>query len=344
MRRRRGMSMLELFVVIAVIGLLLALIAPAVGSAVEATRAAKCLNNLRQLAAATHQYEGVHRMFPGESQSHIIEWPPPGTPPPHKVRGNYVSIQAQLLPFLDQSELFETLNLSKGSVPDEVDNDAPEWDMMHTAIRKRVAGFLCPSDGARLNPGLNYRACLGSGPMYKFSGEFPDSGNGFFAQIFDWPGGQFPIRTSTITDGMAHTAMFSERLTGSGDLTRFHPLRDATRLNSGPTTAGPTIVRCRLLHELALQGDEGWDPWMGRDWVSTGLRHSIYNHTMPPNSAIADCRLSWGPISARSGHPGGVNVVFGDGSARFISDSIALQVWRAIGTRNGGETVLAGSY
>jgi prepilin-type N-terminal cleavage/methylation domain-containing protein/prepilin-type processing-associated H-X9-DG protein len=342
MRRRPGFTMLELFVVIAVIGLLLALLAPAVSAAVEASRGAKCLNHLRQLAAAIHQYEAVHQMFPGESQSHIVEWPVPGQPPSHNVRGNWASIQSQLLPFLDQSELFEQLNLSKGSVPDAV--HAAEWDMLATAMRRRVSVFLCPSDGARLKPGLNYRACLGSGPMYKFNGEFPDSGNGFFAQVYDHPGGQFPIRHSTIVDGMAQTAMFSERLTGSGDVTRFHPLRDSTRLKTNPTTSGPTVARCRVLHELALQGDEGWDPWMGRDWVSSNMRHSIYNHTMPPNAAIADCLLSWGPVSARSGHPGGVNVVFGDGSARFIGDSIDLKVWRALGTRNGGETVLVGSY
>jgi prepilin-type processing-associated H-X9-DG protein len=143
--------------------------------------------------------------------------------------------------------------------------------------------------------------------------------------------------------------MLSERLRGSGDAQRFEAQRDFTFLPTPPTTADATIVRCRRLHELRLAGLGGSFPWGGMNWVSTGLEHTLYNHTMPPNSAIADCvdpvgGGMLGPSSARSAHPGGVNVVFGDGSCRFVADVIDLQVWRALATRNGGEAVLAGSY
>lgn len=334
MKSRRAFSMVELFVVIAIFGILLALLGPAVSAARESARAAKCLSNLRQIGMATHQYEDVNRMYPGWRQFS-------GAIP------NDCSIHAQLLPFMDQSELYEQLNLSFCRIPDEDESSAPEWNMLATVMKRQLSIFLCPSDSGRLSPGSNYRGCLGSGPMYKFNGEFPDSGNGFFCPVYDQPGGQFPIRTSAISDGLSQTAMFSERLRGSGNIERFDPSRDATLLRSDPSTADATMARCRAQHEAALEGSWGWNPWLGRTWLLSGLSQTLYNHVLPPNSAIADCGGGgdWvGPTTARSGHPGGVNVLFGDGSSRFVGDAVALNVWRSIATRNGGEIVLAGSY
>jgi prepilin-type processing-associated H-X9-DG protein len=80
----------------------------------------------------------------------------------------------------------------------------------------------------------------------------------------------------------------------------------------------------------------------GTTWVLSGPSQTWYNHVLTPNSAIPDCAESvdWqGAFTARSLHPGGVNVLFADGSVRFTSSSIDLAVWRALGTINGGETV-----
>jgi prepilin-type N-terminal cleavage/methylation domain-containing protein/prepilin-type processing-associated H-X9-DG protein len=345
---RRAFSMVELFVVMAVIGLLMAMVLPAVQAAREAGRRTQCLSNLRQIGLATHQYEEVHRMYPGWRQSGLGRPVIAGQPPPADLRMNNCSIQSQLLPYLDQAALFEELNLSRSCIPDEDDSTAPEWDMLATASQRRVAIFVCPSDGGDLSPGNNYRAYIGSGPEYKFSAEFFDSGDGFFSPLYDQPGGSFPIRNSTISDGLGQTAMFCERLRGSGDMKRFDPRRDASAAPAPPpATAGPTIANCHVLHELAVQGRVGWNPWIGRSWAVTTLTQTLYNHVMPPNSALADCGGDgdWaGAMTARSSHLGGVHVLFGDGSARFVADSIDLGVWRSLGTRNGGETILVGSY
>lgn len=105
-------------------------------------------------------------------------------------------------------------------------------------------------------------------------------------------------------------------------------------------TADQLITACRLA--ARSNGRSFVDG--GRWWFWSGRERTLYNHAQAPNGRVPDC-LFWSMISsagmatARSLHPGGVNVGLGDGSVRFVKDSIVPSVWRAIGTRNGGELV-----
>lgn len=84
----------------------------------------------------------------------------------------------------------------------------------------------------------------------------------------------------------------------------------------------------------------------GSSWLFGGYDHTWYNHVLTPNAATPDCNgtrsmygAGAGAMTARSYHPGGVHVSFGDGSVRFVNDHVALIVWRGISSRNGREAV-----
>jgi prepilin-type processing-associated H-X9-DG protein len=99
----------------------------------------------------------------------------------------------------------------------------------------------------------------------------------------------------------------------------------------------------------SLRDGSGAISYTGLSWFVSGAIHTNYNHLIEPNGPIVDCGLSGvytppGPCTARSNHPGGVNAAMADGSARFFSQSLNRQVWRALGTRAGGEAVSDDMY
>jgi prepilin-type processing-associated H-X9-DG protein len=105
--------------------------------------------------------------------------------------------------------------------------------------------------------------------------------------------------------------------------------------------ADTLLQACQL---SARAGNRLGNVMAGRTWFWTGREHTLYNHAQSPNGIIPDCTYGAalpgdGMATARSLHPSGVNVLMGDGSVRFCQEGIAQPVWRALGTRNGGELV-----
>jgi prepilin-type N-terminal cleavage/methylation domain-containing protein len=329
-RPDRGFTLIETLVAIGIIGVLVALMLPAVQAAREAARRAQCANNLHQIGLALHAYEAANRTFP-ITYSYVYD--------KANTRFSYrnmTSIHARLLPYLEQRTVYDAINF-------EISTTAPEIMQIPlneveialntvnaTASMTGISTFLCPSDGGGFTEhGNNYRGNVGVGPNSVMAAEFPDSDNGLFHQLYMPDAVRAP-------DGLSHTVAFSERLRGEGD----SPERSVYHNLYFAPTADNIIQSCRI---SARPGTETY-AFAGKWWFYTGREQTLYIHAQPPNGIVPDCvdggvRPALGMVSARSDHTGGVNVLMGDASLRFVTESIDTSVWRAFGTRNGGELV-----
>ncbi len=325
---RPGFTLIELLVVIGVVALLVALLLPAVQSAREAARRAHCASNLKQLGLALQLYHDQNSAFPVQSTS--------------RVSTGYLaffSAQTRLLPYLEQAALYHSVNFAVGTVPLEtpgmhgpLDGHEAALAANSTAYSTPLAVFVCPDDpGPPGTAGCSYRGNTGVGPAAHTWAESPDSGNGLF------PEGEF-VSLASVSDGLSHTAAFSERVRGSGRRGPPDPGRDFFLLSTGAETADQLLMACRVAARSGNGGFTAGGAW----WFWTGRERTLYNHAQAPNGPIPDALFpnmitSLGMATARSLHPGGVNLAMGDGSVRFVAESIAPAVWRGLGSRNGGE-------
>jgi prepilin-type N-terminal cleavage/methylation domain-containing protein len=326
-----GFTLIECLVVIGIIGILIGLLLPAVQSAREAARRATCAANLKQLGIAIHAYHDVHGCFPISSA--------PSTSP--TVYRSYYSQLTRMLPFLDLASLHNSINFATGTFPIDVPF-TPPWSETRinvhnqTVIQTQLALFLCPSDGSLMEGACNnYRGNSGVGYYFMPGITRPDSGNGIFPEAVI-------VSNSMVSDGLSHTAAFSERLRGSGRADRPEPHRDSLGLEGTPFTADILVKSCRIAASGPFR-NQGF-PYNGRWWFWCGFERTQYNHAQPPNGSVMDClwgasATAPGMATARSAHPGGVNLMLGDGSVRFQTDQTDTWLWRALGTRNGSEVM-----
>ena len=324
-RRTRAFTLIETFTTVGIVSLLLALVLPAVQAAREGARRHQCLANLHQLMLSLQSYHNVNNCYPVPVTA-TIDY----RSRPRIMQGGYPSIHSRLLVYLENVTVYNSINFDVDLLP-----AAPFAGSENgTAIRNKISVFVCPSDsGAFEDQGVNYRANVGLGPSVLASAEHPDSGNGFFCEVR-------VTRDAYIPDGLSHTAAFSERLRGSGNTELGAPDRDFWTVPGFVGTADNLLRGCQIVAR------EGTAPsWTsgGSTWFWSGRDSTLYTHTQVPGGAVADCLHHifnpLGMATARSWHHGGVNVAMGDGSVRFFSNSTNQTVWRAFGTRNGGELV-----
>ncbi len=330
--RSRGFTLIELMVVVGIIALLIALTLPAVQSAREAARRTQCSNNLRQIGLGTTLYHDVNGCYPLPITNH------------YNLALGYVnyhglfSIQVRILPYLDQKPMYDGVNFAVGSfTPGAFFPEVPSFSQANslnaTISATKIAAYLCPSDGFDASPGSNYRGNVGLGPGPGMNPEYSDSGNGFYNDVD-------PISAAMIVDGLSHTVAFSERLHGSN---RPQPVanRDFWMAPGYGTTADQFMIGCQI---EGRSSNSNFGTIGGNWWFWPGREHTLYTHTQTPNGPITDCLYggmlpAGGMATARSNHPEGVNALMGDNSVRFVGDSISQEVWRGLGTRNGGELV-----
>jgi prepilin-type processing-associated H-X9-DG protein len=339
--------LIELLVVIAIIALLIALLLPAVQGAREAARRTQCVNNLKQIGLALHNYHSSISSFPVGFQYRRLDGGSNGTiVPPDGLELHYRwSALAQLTPFLEQTNLYNALNFDwpVDSGPFGIMGVPPYTFFPANATVKQtvVALFLCPSD-RKTGPDA------GSGPTnYSFcSGDGQHAGDAGCANgAFDMPD---PHSLASITDGSSQTAAASESLLGLAG-----PAEQA-ETSPRPSSRDRARVFARSSSTVFYDGGcelagAGWRFDKGNGWWDGDYRSTLYNHYYTPNSAKNDCL---GPTNrhnpawkaARSLHPGGVNVLFCDGHVGFVKDSIGQTTWRAIATRDGGETISEGAF
>jgi len=346
MSNRRAFTLIELLVVIAIIAVLIALLLPAVQAAREAARRAQCTNNLKQLGLAMHNYHSslncfpVGFLYPREGQAY------PGVPVLHY----RWSVLAQLSPYLEQSTVYNALNMDWpiAAGPSSV-LGTPPWTPFGantTVMAAKVAVFLCPSDptappttlpGGVLSGPSNYQFCTGDGsPNSAVPG---DAGATVAAN------GAFVLgpaqSASSLVDGTSMTAAASEQLIGSAG--------GGASTVTGASAVPGDVRRAAAIGSTPLSDDgcaapTGWRLDKGFGWWDGDYRTTLYNHYLTPNAKAFDCWQSSPPHNpaiktARSNHPGGVTLLFCDGHVQFVKDSVSLPTWRAISTRNGGEVV-----
>jgi prepilin-type N-terminal cleavage/methylation domain-containing protein/prepilin-type processing-associated H-X9-DG protein len=337
MRRRSAFTLIELLVVIAIIAVLIALLLPAVQAAREAARRAQCVNNLKQLGIAMHNYQTAVGTLPQGMNGDA--W------------GTWL---VAVLPFIEQQPLFNAWNSygnNTGAAP-YVDGPLRYNGACNiTVTSSRVSAYYCPSDGGNTAvTGIgqtingrtmnvtqqNYVVNFGNTDMEQmtFNGipflgaPFTDIGS----PLVDIAGGNYQQRQadgtamttypfSAFTDGLSNTMMVSEVIVGQSnggawDLRGFSwggPPSEYTAL-IGPNSNSPDVL------------------WAGE---------CQYPYAQNPPCTVAD--LIW-YHGARSRHPGGVNVCMIDGSVKFMKNSINLNTWSALSTTQGGEVISSDAY
>jgi prepilin-type N-terminal cleavage/methylation domain-containing protein/prepilin-type processing-associated H-X9-DG protein len=342
-KRRSGFTLIELLVVIAIIAVLISLLLPAVQSAREAARRAQCTNNLKQMGLAMHNYHSSVGTFPmGNTIANAYY-----SPMPSPTTWGTFSAHALMLPYMEQTPLYNSCNFSWNIwYGDGAPINATVWNV-------RVNSFLCPSDSKGGIVHLNsYHGSFGTG-----TDPWSSNTNGIFAPE------NIAYDIASVQDGTSNTIAFVEALVGDYNQLQIpwrryvsgvygnnpEPLYDARTDLPGVMARAQACVN-------AIVATPGSNSNRGYRWQTGSPGLSLTNIILTPNSNLyqfSACRWDCGPgcgtdfghlFTPSSLHPGGVNVLFGDGSVRFVKSSISQQVWMSLGSKDGGEIVSSDSY
>jgi prepilin-type N-terminal cleavage/methylation domain-containing protein/prepilin-type processing-associated H-X9-DG protein len=359
-RCARGFTLIELLVVIAIIAVLIALLLPAVQAAREAARRAQCVNNLKQIGLALHNYHSVQNVFPmGVSQYGVVT----------AYNWDSWSVHALLLGNLEQTALYNACNFMLG-------NNMPNsygFYANSTVDATTVTVFLCPSDAnagslrlvrpadGRLDVlDLSYVGSVGTttnspnntAPTNAWATQ---GSTGLF-----WWYKCYGIRD--VLDGTSNTVAFSEALVSNGSTTFGYPGNSMTGIAGAGSTAqqydanqNPAGVAAGLAAcNTAWQSNTGINTLRGIFWEIGSVGMTLFNTIVPPSSVQyrwGACRFTGGGYpndatfaNANSNHPGGCNTLMADGSVRFVKSSLSQPIWWALGTRANGEVISADAY
>jgi prepilin-type N-terminal cleavage/methylation domain-containing protein/prepilin-type processing-associated H-X9-DG protein len=355
-----GFTLIELLVVIAIIAVLIALLLPAVQAAREAARRAQCVNSMRQMGLALHNYHNASDCFPPGGLYTTISGA-------LKVNADY-SAQTRLLPFLEQTALYNAINFAVGCGV-----NAPLGNVMNQTVAiTRLSCFLCPSaapptwtsdNHSGTATGNSYFASVGSGLEY--TGTLYPGGppNGPFMLVSP------AIGVRNVIDGTSNTIAFGEWRIGDGntsintipsDVAYIGKLPTGVARNTPqmelPAMTAPVFLQwvqsCATAFPIAPRENQSSD--LGADWTFAMLSFTLGNCLLPPNPAYPNC--SSAPDVTNSGfnapgmfgmssfHPGGANVTLCDGSVRFLKNSTNMQTIWSLGSMAQGEILSADSY
>ena len=327
-RQTRGFTLIELLVVIAIIAILIALLVPAVQKVRDAAARTQCINNLKQLGLAVHNYHDAYKVMPSNAANISFGWT---TGDSWVINGvTYVgdsnipgaqawSWIARILPYIEQGPLAENYNIPNGTM-----------GQAQAGLATVITVLLCPADNtATANPatdwanisgismGLtNYRGVSGSNWGYD-----NNLGTQAFATTFTTA---FPVadpNPNQSFDGLDH---------GNGIFYRSDGNRKLSLLGITDGTSN-TFMIGEDMHSF----DQHCGGWAYPNYTNATCAIPL-NYNDGPASGYADWPNRY---SFHSQHAGGGNFCFADGTVRFIEDNINLQTYRALATIAGNESV-----
>ena len=370
----RGFTLIELLVVIAIIAVLIALLLPAVQAAREAARRAQCVNNLKQIGLAFHNYESTNGVF---SMTTVLI-PCPTTANSFKTNcGGFESSWspfARSAPFLEQGNFYNAINFS-----------LTYSDPTNTTVANTPLAFLfCPSDpgshiddgtlGSTLTATTSYGTCNGDWYVWSVSTTTPYTPGPPNRSLF---GPNISRTIAAVTDGLSNTLMASEGFIGHGQMRGCTPSPSDASIGTWTPTNVPPPGPASVAALQALIGSCGTatgqikagGPIGHTRWCNGGVYYSGFTTAMVPNPNVTAVSratgysnagktvpMDWasvdenngGPtymsLAASSYHSGGVNALFADGSVHFAKNTTNAVTWRALGTIGGGEVISADSY
>lgn len=376
MMRYRGFTLIELLVVIAIIAVLIALLLPAVQSAREAARRSQCVNNLKQIGLASHNYLDTQGVFPPGAISRSDGgggW-----------NGNFFTWCVLILPQVEGNTTYNAININYGVGVSSVFGVAAPAGSALTAYFGVPKVFLCPSDGDHDNgtrpwvgPGCPYPNPMGQAPAFSppvdpatgqslnkvpitnYALSWGDNyAGGPLNGGLPWetfPGTNLAPGTPRIGyNGFWGTRFGGDFALGGGTLRGFADYSTMQVASIASVTDGTSNTI--LVGEVLPIADAN-----NAFWTSTG---SASGTTVPPSfntntypAEAPDCNCAWQgastPVGCRysaaakgfaSRHPGGANYLFADGSVHFLKKSISMPTYCALGSRNGGEVISSDNY
>jgi prepilin-type processing-associated H-X9-DG protein len=341
--------LIELLVVIAIIAVLIALLLPAVQAAREAARRAQCVNNLKQIGLALHNYHSTMGSFPLGSilaRSSMTAY-----------GGNKWSVHAQLLGQMEQQAVYNSCNFMVAP------NNGVGTKINATARNTRINSFLCPSDGLAGQKHWNcYYGSVGATTqpnVVRVTGIFGHDTNKHNA---------LATNIAMITDGTSNTVAFGEGKVGdnswSSDMhrneidkcsaansARYYDIRIYTTQILAALNACNSLAQQYKRSPPPLSADE---ESRGNTWIIGNCGATLFNTVVPPNSQ----QYPWGTctgqssvwvgnsqfVNATSNHAGGCNFLFVDGSVHFLKTAINMNTYWSLGTKDCGEVISANSY
>lgn len=313
--KRYAFTLIELLVVIAIIATLIGLLLPAVQKVRAAAARAKCQNNLKQLGLGLHNHHSQFgKLLAGQTANPALGFFP---------EFKYHFWTTDILPYIEQDNIWRKHKAFISS--DVIGPEYYEW------LNSSVPIYACPADPLE-RPGngfwqsrSNYVACYSADgtmiePGARFTYDNCNNNPSLNPSVISKRRALFNInvqkRLDNILDGTSNTVALSETL--SGDIRGLwqHDWGVQYTHYRGPNSSIPDSI------------------WVIANWSP----YCVNNPPLAPCSLNSPC-WSTEIVSARSGHTGGVNACLADGSVRFIRDTINLDVWQALGSINGGETI-----